>query len=318
MDVAHVRGKSSGTRASDGLAAIRGIVLPLPTPFDAAGELDLDMARRLADFEIGAGVNALFLLGSFGQGPVMRMDQRKAFAEAMVKHVAGRVPVVVHVGTADSFSTIELGLHAKEAGCDAVAVVGPYYYSDHTEYEVVEHFREVGQAVNIPMLVYNNAEYSGYDISPALMNKLRAEVPTIFGTKLSTNSFETALRYLSALPRDFSVFGLSSSFMPAVFYGIRGTIVPPQSSYPELPVALWQAVERRDLEKALQIQMNINELSAAMSPLSRVYGRAVQCEALRLRGFAIKRFPRWKTKELSAHDRKILHDALKKAGVPVT
>jgi 4-hydroxy-tetrahydrodipicolinate synthase len=153
------------------------------------------MACDLTDFEIAAGINALFLLGSFGQGPVMRTEQRQKFAETIVKHVRGRVPIIIHVGTADVFSTVELGLHAKSLGCDAIGVVGPYYYSDHTEYEIVEHFKEVGSAIGMPLLLYNNAPYSGYDISPAMMGRLKEQVPEIFGTKLSTNSFETALQY---------------------------------------------------------------------------------------------------------------------------
>ena len=173
---------------------IKGIVMPLPTPFKEDGELDEGMACDLADFEIAAGINALFLLGSFGQGPVMRTDQRRKFAEIIVKHVRGRVPIIIHVGTADVFSTVELGLHAKSLGCDAIGVVGPYYYSDHTEYEIVEHFKEVGSSIGMPLLLYNNAPYSGYDISPAMMGRLKEQVPEIFGTKLSTNSFETAPR----------------------------------------------------------------------------------------------------------------------------
>jgi dihydrodipicolinate synthase/N-acetylneuraminate lyase len=296
---------------------IKGIVVPLPTPFKLDGELDDQLACEIADFEIAAGVNALFLLGSFGQGPVMRLDQRKKMAETVMRHVDGRVPVIIHVGTADVFSTVELGLHAKTTGCAAVAIVGPYYYSDHNEYEIIEHFKEAGEKIGMSVLIYNNPEYSGYDMSPALMRRLKDEAPGIFGAKLSTNSFETALRYLAEMPPDFSLFGLASSFMPAALYGMRGSIVPSQSSYPELPVAMWRAMQSGDLDAALKIQMRINTLSRTVSQLSKTYGRAAQCEALRMRGFKIQRFPRWKTKEMSAKDRQLLRDAMMQAGVPV-
>src|SRR5258706_5709460 len=258
--------------------------MPILTPFDERGELDEPVGCALADFLIGAGVNALFLLGSFGQGPVMRADQRKRFAEVMMQHVGGRVPVVVHVGTADAYSTAELGLHAKSLGCDAIAVVGPYYYSDHTEYEVLEHFKEVGARVKMPMLIYNNPPYSGYDITPAMMLRLKEEVPEIFGAKLSADSLETALSYLGQLPKEFAVFGLASSLMPGALYGMRGTIVPPWVAYPELAVALWSALEAKDLDPALRAQTKINQLQAALRPLGRIYGRAVQCETVRAPG----------------------------------
>ncbi len=296
---------------------IKGIVMPILTPFQEDGELDEPMGCALADFLIGAGVHALFLLGSFGQGPVMRIDQRKRFAEVIIKHVRGRVPIVVHVGTADSYSTAELGLHAKSAGCDAIAVVGPYYYNDHTEYEIMEHFKEVGRRVEIPMLIYNNPPYSGYDITPPMMLRLKEQIPQIFGTKLSADSLETALNYLNQLPSDFSIFGLASSLMPGALYGIRGTIVPPWVAFPELAVALWRALEEKKLEEALQLQTKINQLQTALRPLGRIYGRAVQCESVRVRGFAVKKFPRWTTKPLSSNDREILVGAMRRAGLSV-
>ncbi len=291
--------------------------MPILTPFDDDGELDEPMGCELADFLIGAGVHALFLLGSFGQGPVMRADQRKRFAEVIIKRVGGRVPVIVHVGTADAYSTAELGLHAKSLGCDAIAVVGPYYYSDHTEYEIMEHFKEVGERVKIPMLVYNNPPYSGYDITPPMMLRLKEQVPEIFGAKISADSLETALSYLAQLPSDFSIFGLASSLMPGALYGMRGTIVPPWVAYPELAVSLWNALEAKDLEQAWRVQMKINELQAALRPLGRIYGRAVQCETVRARGFAVKKFPRWATKPLSLEHKAILAGAMSKAGLAV-
>jgi dihydrodipicolinate synthase/N-acetylneuraminate lyase len=299
------------------LKEIKGIVMPILTPFKEDGELDEPMGCELVDFLIGAGVHALFLLGSFGQGPVMRTDQRKRFAEVIIKHVRGRVPIVVHVGTADSYSTAELGLHAKSAGCDAIAVVGPYYYSDHTEYEIMEHFKEVGRRVGMPMLIYNNPPYSGYDITPAMMLRLKEQVPQIFGAKLSADSLETALNYLNQLPSDFSIFGLASSLMPGALYGIRGTIVPPWIAFPELAVALWRALEAKKLDEALQLQIKINGLQTALRPLGRIYGRAVQCETVRARGFAVKKFPRWTTKPLLPEHREALVGAMRQAGLSI-
>jgi len=299
------------------LKEIKGIVMPILTPFKEDGELDEAMGCEIADFLIGAGVHALFLLGSFGQGPVMRVDQRKRFAEVIIKQVRGRVPIVVHVGTADSYSTVELGLHAKSLGCEAIAVVGPYYYSDHTEYEITEHYKEVGRQVGMPMMIYNNPPYSGYDITPAMMLRLKERVPQIFGTKISADSLEIALNYLQQLPKEFAIYGLASALLPGALYGIRGTIVPPMIAYPELGVALWRALEAKNLEEALLQQMKINELQKTLRTLGRVYGRGVQCEAVRLRGFAVKKFPRWTTKPLSSEDKTVLAHALRQAGLSV-
>lgn len=296
---------------------IKGIVLPLMTPFKEDGEIDEPMACAITDFLIDAKVHALFLLGSFGQGPVMRTDQRKRLAEVVVQRVKNRVPIIIHVGTADAYSTTDLGLHAKSLGCDAVGVVGPYYYNDHNEYEVIEHYREVGQRVQMPLLIYNNPPYQGYDITPAMMLRIKEQVPQVFGAKLSADSLEVALAYLNQLPRDFSIFGLSSSLMPAALYGIRGTIIPPMIAFPELGVSLWKALEERRLDDALKLQIGMNDLQQTMRGLGRVYGRAVQLEAIRLRGLPVKKFPRWTTKAVPPEDIAKLAAALKKAGLSV-
>jgi dihydrodipicolinate synthase/N-acetylneuraminate lyase len=296
---------------------IKGIVMPIMTPFEIDGELDESMGCALADFLIGAGVHALFMLGSFGQGPVLRMDQRKRFAEVMIKHVRRRVPVIVHVGTADSYSTAELGLHAKAAGADAIAVVGPYYYSDHTEYEILEHFKEVGQRVGMPMMVYNNPPYSGYDIPPPMMLRLKENVPEIFGMKLSADSLEAALNYLQHMPKEFAVYGLASALLPGALYGIRGTIVPTMISFPELAVSLWRALEEKNLDEALALQTKMNQVRSTMRTLRRAYGEAVQREAIGLRGLPVKRFPRWTTRPCLPEDRDALAQALREAGVPI-
>jgi 4-hydroxy-tetrahydrodipicolinate synthase len=297
--------------------AIKGIILPLLTPLTEDGEIDERLGCDLADFVLGAGVHALFLLGSFGQGPVLRAEQRKRFAEVIVKHVRGRVPVIVHVGTADIYSTVDLGMHARSIGCDAIAAVGPYYYSDHSEFEIFEHFRELARRTEMPLLIYNNPPYQGYDITPAMMLRLKEEIPQLFGTKLAADSLETALTYLSQLPQDFAIYGLASALMPGALYGVRGTIIPPMNAFPELAVALWKAMEDRRLEEAFKLQKQINDLRGNMRKLVRAYGLATHCEAVRLRGFPIKKFPRWTTKAMADSDRELLRQVFRDNGLDV-
>ena len=299
------------------MKAIKGIILPLLTPLTEDGEIDERLGCDLAEFVLGAGVHALFLLGSFGQGPVLRTEQRKRFAEVIVKHVRGRVPIIVHVGTADIYSTVDLGMHARSIGCDAIAAVGPYYYSDHNEFEIFEHFRELARRTEMPLLIYNNPPYQGYDITPATMLRLKEEIPQLFGTKLAADSLETALTYLSQLPQDFAIYGLASALMPGALYGVRGTIIPPMNAFPELAVALWKAMEDRRLEEAFKLQKQINDLRGNMRKLVRAYGLATHCEAVRLRGFPIKKFPRWTTKAMADSDRELLRQVFRDNGIDV-
>ena len=147
---------------------IRGVLLPIITPFDEKVRVDEQMMRQLVDFHIKAGVQGLFVLGSTGQGPAMTIDERKQAAAIALDQAKSRVPVVIHVGTADAGSTVELAEHAAAHRADAMAIVPPYYYSDHTEYEIMAHYKAVHKAVPLPIYIYENPKYSGISVPPGL------------------------------------------------------------------------------------------------------------------------------------------------------
>src|SRR4029079_4017939 len=113
---------------------IRGVLLPIITPFDEKVRVDEQMMRQLVDFHIKAGVQGLFVLGSTGQGPAMSTEERKRTAAIALDQAKSRTTVVIHVGTPATDSTVELAEHAAANKADAVAIVPPYYYSDHSEF----------------------------------------------------------------------------------------------------------------------------------------------------------------------------------------
>src|SRR5499433_1734895 len=102
---------------------IRGVLLPIITPFDEKIRIDEQVMRQLVDFHIKAGVQGLFVLGSTGQGPAMTIEERKQTAAIALDQAKSRVPVVIHVGTADAGSAVELAEHAAAHKADAVAIV---------------------------------------------------------------------------------------------------------------------------------------------------------------------------------------------------
>lgn len=299
------------------VSAIRGMVMPVPTPFLEDGEVDEKVFEELLDFYLVSGVNAFFINGSYGQGPAMSMEQRKKTAEIAVKRIHHRAPVIIHVGAVDPYTSSDLGRHARAIGADAVAIVGPYYYSDHNEYEVIEHYRIVDQATELPILVYNNPQYSGYNITPAMMARLVEAAPRVFGSKLAKGTISEAQRYQSVVGKEFSLFAPASNIFPGMLVGIKGTISPPLSAAPEIGVRLVDAIEKRDWEKATLDQVKILEFLAATDPLFTAFGRSSQCEALRLRGFDVKRFPRWPAKPLTQEARDTVRSSLEKLGVPL-
>jgi 2-dehydro-3-deoxy-D-pentonate aldolase len=278
---------------------IRGIVLPTPTVFRDDGSVDEKLTCELTEWFIACGVHALFILGSYGQGPALNPEERKRVAEITVKQVKHRVPVVVHIGAVDPYTAIDLGKHAKSIGADAVGHVGPYYYADRSEYEIIEHFKMVDRALGMPILVYNNPRYSGYNIQPNFMARLVEAVPNIFGAKLAMGSVDEAMAYMKLVKAPFAPYALASNLVSAMSVGVAGTISPPLAVTPEIGVALVQAIDASDAARALALQKDVIRIHDIFLRLAGPFGRTIYCEAMRLRGFDVKMYPRWPSKPLS-------------------
>jgi dihydrodipicolinate synthase/N-acetylneuraminate lyase len=278
---------------------IRGIVLPMPTVFLEDGRVDERLMGELTDFFLDVGVHAFFILGSYGQGPAMNPDERKKTAEIIVRRVDHKVPCIVHVGAVDPFTAIDFGKHAKALGAEAIGHVGPYYYADRSEYEVIEHFKMVDKAVGLPILVYNNPRYSGYNIHPEMMARLVDAVPNIFGAKLAMGSVDEAMAYMKIVAKPFAPFVLASHLVSAMSVGVAGTISPPLAVTPELGVELVRAIDEGRAQDALDLQKKVIRIHELFLRLATPFGRTIYCEAMRLRGFDVKLYPRWPSKPLS-------------------
>jgi len=275
---------------------MRGVLLPIITPFDEKVRVDEQMMRQLVDFHVKAGVQGLFVLGSTGQGPAMTIDERKQAAAIALDQAKSRVPVIIHVGTADAGSTVELAEHAAAHKAAAVAIVPPYYYSDHTEYEIMAHYKAVHKAVPLPIYIYENPKYSGISIPPGLALRMKEQVPALKGIKVAYGQ-GALLEYVRLLP-DVSVFTGNADLFGLVPFGVAGMINPPTSFVPEICVELFNALDRKDYPAAVEVQKRVDSAARIVAARLRKYGRVPLQEVYRMRGFAVKRFPKWETEQM--------------------
>ena len=292
---------------------IRGVLLPIITPFDEKVRIDEQVMRQLVDFHIGAGVQGLFVLGSTGQGPAMTTEERKQAAAIALDQARSRVPMVIHVGTADAGSTVELAEHAAAHKADAVAIVPPYYYSDHTEYEILAHYKAVAKAVPLPVFIYENPKYSGISISPGLAVRMKEQVPALKGIKVAYGQ-GALLEYVRLLP-DVSIFTGNADLFGLVPFGLAGMINPPTSFVPELCVELFAALDIKDYTRAVEAQKRVDTAARLVAGRLRKYGRVPLQEVFRMRGFAVKRFPKWETEQMPKEEIAKLERELRDAGI---
>jgi 4-hydroxy-tetrahydrodipicolinate synthase len=236
---------------------VKGIIPPLTTPFDEGGDVYEEGLRRLVDFQIEKGVHGLFICGTYGSGPIMTVEERKRVHEIVVDQAKGRITVIAHVGTASTAQSVELAQHAESLGADYIASVSPYYHR-HDERAVVEFFRTLVEAVDIPLYVYNNPKASGVTITPSFLHHL-ADV-SVQGIKDSGFSFIELTHFMLAMedrPEFRFIVGTEALALPAFMIGAKGSVAGLANAFPELVVQLWDLFQAGSYEEAVQVQMQV-------------------------------------------------------------
>lgn len=297
---------------------IEGILIPMPVAFKQDGSIDEKGVDALTDFYLAAGVQGFFALGTHGQGMVMEIDERKKVAERIVQRVRGKVPIVLHVGTANTLSSIDLAKHAASLGVDAIAVVPPYYYP-HNDYEVYAHYKAIAKSVpGVPLFIYDNTETTRIQITPPKVLKIQEAISpsTLAGIKVSFVPFDFLLGYVFKLPSSIGVFpGGIFALFSGYSLGVRGAIHPPTTPFPEICVKMFLSLKEGKLEEARKAH---DRLAAIMNVIGRYlpeHGRGVFGEVMRMRGLAVERFPRWECAPFSDKEREELREGLIEAGV---
>lgn len=255
--------------------ALSGGVSPaMATPLrPGTYNVDLNVVPQLADFLIAKDVSGLFVGGTTGEGILLDDDQRMALHEAGIAAANGRVPVLVHVATQRTDTSIMLARHAAEMQADAVVCMTPWFYGVSDD-ALLRHFIAVAAAVpNTPFFVYDIPQFAANGISPALATRLSAEIGSFAGLKSSRMDVQVVRQLADALPPDkILLAGNESAALGLLALGADGLISGLSTAVPEPFVGLAHAFAAGDLALAQQYQYTINRLLPLLPAGSRLGG----------------------------------------------
>jgi len=241
---------------------VEGIIPAMVTPLGEDEELDEEGMRQLINFLIEAGVHGVFVCGSQGESYALKEDEKKLTIRTCIDEVNGRVPVYAGTGATTTRETIDLSKYAGDVGADAVSVVTPYFIKP-SQSELYEHYRRIAEAVEIPVVLYNNPARTGVNLEAETVRRL-AETGNIVGVKDSSGDLTLTAEYIRSCPSGFSVLaGRDSLILATLVYGGKGAVAATANVAPELVVGIYESYMRGELDRARQLQFKLLPLRLA-------------------------------------------------------
>jgi len=216
---------------------LRGAIAAAVTPLTNAGAaLDEPAIGPLVRFLAEGGIDGVLACGTTGEGILLSVDERRRVAERLLETRPEGFQVAVHAGAQTTADTAALSRHAREAGADAVAVIAPPYFP-LDEAELVAHLRAAAEAcAPLPFYVYEFTGRSGYPIPVSVIERLRSEVPTVAGMKVSDTPWSAVEPYLL---EGLDLFvGSEPLVLEGFAHGATGAVSGLATTFPEIMAAL--------------------------------------------------------------------------------
>ncbi len=182
----------------------QGSMVAMITPMSEDGSVDYAAMKRLIEFHIEQGSDAIVSVGTTGESATLDEQEHCDVIAKTVDYVAGRIPVIAGTGANSTTEAISLTRCAKQAGADACLLVTPYY-NKPTQEGLYRHFRAIAEAVEIPQILYNVPGRTACDMLPETVARL-ASVPNIVGIKEATGDLSRLQRIRELCPADFGLY----------------------------------------------------------------------------------------------------------------
>jgi 4-hydroxy-tetrahydrodipicolinate synthase len=251
----------------------------LATPFQADGQLDLDAFARLIQGQLAGGTQGLVVAGSTGEAHALSDDELALVVAKALAVVAGRVPLLVGTGSANTAKTIAATRRARDLGADAALIVTPYYVRP-TQQGLLQHYRAIADAVELPIVLYNVPGRTGCDLLPATVAQLAAH-PRIVAIKEAVADAQRMQDLLALRSVSFQVLsGDDGSACRALLAGADGVISVANNLVPAQFRALCDAARggHRDRAEALdaQLQPLFDALGLESNPIPLKWGLSTQ------------------------------------------
>ena len=242
---------------------IQGSLVAIVTPMHGDGGVDEASFRRLVDWHVEQGTDAIVAVGTTGESATLDEREHCAAIALVVEQANGRIPVIAGTGANSTTEAITLTRCAQQAGADACLLVTPYY-NKPTQEGLYRHHRAVAEAVDIDQILYNVPGRTAVDMLPETVARL-SEIPNIVGLKEAAGDLSRITQLRDLVAADFAIYsGDDATAREAILHGANGDISVTANVAPAAMHAMCAAAIAGDAVRAAELDQPLAGLHAQL------------------------------------------------------
>ena len=229
-----------------------GIYPAVLTPFTKEGKIDFEMFTINTEAQIKAGVHGIILAGTLGEASALETEEKFELLQYSKKITKGRIPVILNLSENTTKNAVHFAQKAKELGADGLMLLPPMRYKADSR-EVLEYFKAVATATDLPILIYNNPVDYGIYVTLEMFDEL-IKYPTIQAVKESTRDLANVTRMINRFGNRIKILGgVDTICLETLMLGADGLVAGLVDAFPHETMAMYNYVKAGQYDKAVAI-----------------------------------------------------------------
>ena len=242
----------------------KGVGTALITPFKDDLSVDLDSIKKIVRNQLENNIDALIVLGTTGESPVINYDERRKIISVVVEEATSKVPVIIGTGSNDTKKVVENNKQAEDLKADGLLIVNPYY-NKGTQESLFEHYKFISEKTKLPIILYNVPSRTGMNILPETVIKIHNECKNVVAVKEASGDISQIAKLISLKPDSLSVLsGNDDQTLAIMALGGDGVISVFSNPY---PAEMKQVVDAMLNKKLPEAQKYNNKYLSMMNAL---------------------------------------------------
>ena len=246
------------------MAIFKGSGVALVTPFKENLDVDYEQLRKLCDWHVEHGTDAIIVCGTSGEASTLTEEEHSECIAVVAEQVNGRIPVIAGTGSNATYTAVKLSKEAEQSGVDGLLVVTPYY-NKATQQGLIRHYTAIAEAVSCPIIMYNVPSRTGCNIQPATAVELAKNVDNIVAIKEASGNISQIADLASMADGCIDIYsGNDDQILPLLSLGGIGVISVTANIIPEDTSRLVHSFLEGNIEESRRLQLKAMELCHAL------------------------------------------------------